>query len=232
MEFVYIFGPTILGLVAALIIAGYCWGRFRAASIVILVWIGIVVGIGQMSFFRGFPDWQESDWQGFTLFGTIAFTPAALLIIAALRVKRVRESLEKIPTSAFVLTQAYRFGGIFLILAYLRGDLPAEIGLVSGVLDVIVATTAILLALYLRGNESQAPRLVVAWALLALADFAWASMMLTLSFLGIVNLTPAPVMMGNPPLLIISLFALPFGIFVSVYLIVRTRKVLSHKVSL
>jgi hypothetical protein len=29
--------------------------------------------------------------------------------------------------------------------------------------------------------------------------------------------------MGNPPLLVISLFALPFGIFIGVYLIFRMR---------
>jgi hypothetical protein len=33
-------------------------------------------------------------------------------------------------------------------------------------------------------------------------------------------------MMGNPPLLVISLFALPFGIFIGVYLILRMRAIL------
>ncbi|CAB4577666.1 MAG: hypothetical protein F2621_04295 [Actinobacteria bacterium] len=232
MDTLYTFGPSVLGLVAALTIALYCWNRLRIATVILVGWITISLAVGQIPFFQGFPDWQESDWQGFNIFGTLAFAPAALLVIAALRVKRVKEALDKIPTSAFVVTQAYRFGGAFLIVAYLRGELPAEIGLVSGILDVIVATTAILLTFYLRGNESRSPRLVMAWAILALADFAWASMMLTLSFLGVLELSPAPVMMGNPPLLIISLFALPFGIFVSVYLIMRMRKVLSRRVSL
>ena len=31
-------------------------------------------------------------------------------------------------------------------------------------------------------------------------------------------------MMGNAPLLVISLFALPFGIFVSVYVILRVKE--------
>ena len=44
------------------------------------------------------------------------------------------------------------------------------------------------------------------------------------SFLGVLNLDPDPVMMGNPPLLVISLFALPFGIFISVYVILRVRE--------
>ena len=230
MDTLYTFGPSILGLGAALVIAAYLWNRLRIASVIVVVWIAIALVVGQLSFFEGFPDWQVSDWQGFNVFGTLAFAPAGVLLIAALRVKRVREALDKIPTSAFVVTQAYRFGGAFLIVAYLRGQLPAEIGLVSGILDVIVATTAVLLAFYLRGNESRSPRLVMAWAILALADFAWASTMLSLSFLGVLELTPAPVMMGNPPLLIISLFALPVGIFVSIYLMLRVRKQLSRKV--
>lgn len=232
MDTLYTFGPSVLGLAAALTIALYCWNRLRMASVIVIGWITIALAIGQIPLFQGFTDWQESDWQGFNVFGTLAFGPAALLVIAALRVKRFKEALDKIPTSAFVATQAYRFGGAFLIAAYLRGELPAEIGLVSGILDVIVAATAILLALYLRGNESRSPRLVMAWAILALADFAWASMMVTLSFLGVLELTPAPVMMGNPPLLIISLFALPFGIFVSVYLMLRLRSESSEKIAL
>ena len=231
MDLLYTFGPSILGLAAALSIAIYSWNRLRIASIILVGWIVLALVLGQIPLFQGFPDWQESDVWGFNIFGTLAFAPAALLLLAALRVKRVTEALDQIPASAFVLTQAYRFGGAFLIVAYLRGELPAEIGLVSGILDVVVATTAILLALYLRGNESRSPRLVMAWAILALSDFAWASMMLTLSFLGVLQLNPAPVMMGNPPLLIISLFALPFGIFISIYLMLRVRNQLSRRVS-
>lgn len=224
MDTLYALGPTVLGLVAALVMAWYLWNRLRGASIVLLLWIVGAIALGQVPLFAGLPDWQETDWSGFMIFGTLAFTPAALLLIAALKAKTVKEALEKIPTSALVATQAYRVGGVFLILAYLRGELPAEIGLVSGVMDVVVATTAALLALALRRDESRYPRLVMAWAVLGLVDFGWASLMMFASFLGILDLTPDPVMMGNPPLSIISLFALPFGIFVSIYLILRLRK--------
>lgn len=224
MDTLYALGPTVLGLGAALAMAWYLWNRLRGASTVLLLWIVGAIALGQVPLFAGLPDWQDTDWSGFMIFGTLAFTPAALLLIAALKAKAVKEALEKIPTSALVATQAYRVGGVFLILAYLRGELPAEIGLVSGVMDVVVATTAVLLALALRRDESRYPRLVRAWAVLGLVDFGWASVMMFASFLGILDLTPDPVMMGNPPLSIISLFALPFGIFVSVYLILRLRK--------
>ncbi len=225
MDFVTAFGPTVLGLAAGLIIASYLWSRLRSASIAILVWVGIAVGVGQVTFFPGFPEWQPSDWLGFMVFGTLAFAPAGILLLIALRVKRAKDVLDAIPTSALVATQAYRIGGVFLLLAFMRGELPAEIGLVSGVLDLTVAVTAVALALFLRGREDQAPRLVIAWAILGLVDFGWAATALSLSFLGLWSLMPAPVMMGNPPLLVISLFALPFGIFIGVYLIIRMRDI-------
>lgn len=67
----------------------------------------------------------------------------------------------------------------------------------------------------------------VAPVMTALAGIPTSALVLTqvsASFMGIVNLDPAPVMMGNPPLLVISLFALQFGIFVSVYVILRVKE--------
>jgi hypothetical protein len=97
---------------------------------------------------------------------------------------------------------------------------------------LVVATTAIVLSVYLRGNETRAPRLIIAWAMLAIADFVWAVSLITVSFLGFVQLTPAPVMMGNAPLLVISLFAVPFGIFVSVYVVARMWTIIGRTDSL
>lgn len=219
----YHVGPSAIAAVAGLAIAEYTWRRLRVASLVTLAWAGTAIVVGQVPFFAGSPGWQDSDRLGFVVFGVLAFGPAAALLLAAWRAPRVRELLERTPTSALVATQAYRLAGASLVLAYQRGQLPVQVGLVTGVLDLIVATTAILLAVHLRGDERRAPRLVTAWAALGLVDFAWAMLLVTASFLGLVALDPAPAAMGNPPLLVISLFALPFGIFVSVYLIARMR---------
>lgn len=224
MDSVYSLGPTFLGLISALAIAGYCWNRMRIASLAILLWISAAILIGQFPIFPNRYANQATDWIPFLTFGTMAFAPSVLLLIAALRVDKAKTAMADIPISALVMTQAYRIGGIFLIMAYLRGDMPAEIGLVSGVLDVIVAIAAIVLSLHLRGGESRSPRMVIAWAALSLMDFGWATLMKFASFFGFLELSPAPAMLGNPPLLIISLFALPFGIFISVYVIIRIWK--------
>jgi hypothetical protein len=160
----------------------------------------------------------------FTAFGALAFGPAAVLIFMSLKLVSFRSALSKIPTSVLVLTQTYRIGGIFLIMAYFSGDLPAEVGLVSGVMDVTVALTAVLLANHLRKNEGDSRRLVIAWSTFSLIDFAWATIVKIAAFFGLLQITPAPLALGNPPLLIISLFALPLGIFISFFIILRTSE--------
>ena len=224
MDFLYNFGPAIIGLIATISIAAYCWNRFRTASVTILIWFSVALLIGQFVFF---PEGNENQIDlliRFLVFGTLAFGPAALLILFSLRSEKFKSGLEKISTSDLVLTQTYRIGGVFLILAFFRGDLPAEIGLISGLMDVTIAISAIALAIHLRRDGKNARGLVKAWAIFSLLDFGWATSMKFASFFGVLELNPDPAMLGNPPLVIISLFALPLGIFISVYLLVRTRK--------
>ena len=224
MDFLYNFGPAIIGLIATISIAAYCWNRFRTASVTILIWFSVALLIGQFVFF---PEGNENQIDlliRFLVFGTLAFGPAALLILFSLRSEKFKSGLEKISTSDLVLTQTYRIGGVFLILAFFRGDLPAEIGLISGFMDVTIAISAIALAIHLRRDGKNARGLVKAWAIFSLLDFGWATSMKFASFFGVLELNPDPAMLGNPPLVIISLFALPLGIFISVYLLVRTRK--------
>jgi hypothetical protein len=224
MDLLYALGPTAIGLIAAISISVYCWSRFRAASVAILIWFAISVVVGQFAFY---PDDSYSQLEGlirFTAFGTLAFGPAAVLIFMALKVESFRSALSKIPTSALVLTQAYRIGGIFLIVAYFSGDLPAEVGLVSGVMDVTIALTAVILANHLRKDEGKSRILVILLSTLSLIDFAWATIVKSAAFFGLLQISPAPLALGNPPLLIISLFALPLGIFISFYLILRAKE--------
>lgn len=224
MDFLYNYGPALVGLIAAISIAAHCWNRFRTASVTILIWFSVALVIGQFVFF---PEGNENQIDlliRFLVFGTLAFGPAALLILFSLRSEKFKSRLEKISTSDLVLTQTYRIGGVFLILAYFRGDLPAEIGLISGLMDVTIAISAIALAIHLRRDGQNARRLVRAWAIFSLLDFGWATSMKFANFFGVLELNPDPAMLGNPPLVIISLFALPLGIFISVHLLVRTRK--------
>lgn len=224
MEFIYAFGPAVVGSIAAIAIASYCWNRFRVASFTILIWFLVALMLGQFAFFPGSYVSELDPLIRFMAFGTFAFGPAAILIFLSLRIKTFQEALGKISTADLVLTQTYRIAGVFLILAFLRGDLPPEIGLISGLMDVTIAVSAIALAIHLRRDGQNARGLVRAWAVFSLLDFGWATIMKFAGFFGVLELNPDPAMLGNPPLLIISLFALPLGIFVSVHLIIRSRE--------
>jgi uncharacterized membrane protein len=106
-------------------------------------------------------------------------------------------------------------------MAHLRGDLPGEIGLVSGPLDLLVAASSVVLAVRARHHKTSSVTSSAAWSIISLADFAWAIAVLQSSYLGVIKISPDPIMMGNPPLLVISLFALPLAIVVSVIVLVR-----------
>jgi hypothetical protein len=222
MEAFSTLGPSVLAVLTALAITLYSWNKLRVLSYITLAWVATCLVVGQINFFSPLFSWQSSDLLGFMIFGTLAFTPAGVLLYIAYRNAKFKKFLAKIPTSALIATQIYRIGGVFLILAYTQGLLPLSVGLVSGVLDVIVAITAVLLALYLASGN-KASRLVFAWASLSLLDFAWAILVISASFFGLVSVSPAPAAMGNPPLLIISLFAMPLSIFISVVVLVRVR---------
>ena len=220
-DVIYDFGPLVVGAVAAALIAAYLWSRSRVASLFMVVWFGLAAAIGQVSFFGGPLTWAESHALGFAAFGTFSFAPAVVLLIAGFRSERIRRFVTTIPTWALLLTQAYRVGGAFLIIAHLRGELPGEIGLVSGPLDLLVAASSVVLAVRARSHKTSSVRSSAIWSTVSLADFAWAIAVLQFSYLGVIELSPDPIMMGNPPLLVISLFALPLAIVVSVIVLVR-----------
>ena len=94
-------------------------------------------------------------------------------------------------------------------------------------MDITVAVSAVALAFMLRRNTFVSPRVVIAWALFSLLDFSWATIVKFASFFGALELSTSASMLGNPPLSIISLFALPLGIFVSVYVVMRARQELN-----
>lgn len=228
MDFLYTFGPISLGMFAALTIATYCWKKTRAASLTILMWFAVAAVVSQFTFF---PEGITSDLEAiirFSAFGSLTFGPAAVLIFMVLKVSSFKSAMKKIPTSALVLTQSYRIGGVFLILAFLKGDLPTEIGLVSGIMDVTVAITAVALAIIMKTNKTVSPRLLITWATFSLLDFSWATAIKFATYFGAIELSTSASMLGNPPLSIISLFALPFGIFVSVYVIIRSKDTLAR----
>jgi hypothetical protein len=228
MSYFYSYGPYAIAVLLAIVIALYTWQRSRLISLIVLSWVALAVIVGQFSFFPGVLKWQDSDWLGFTLFGILSFTPALIMTFASVYLIKFKRFLKEIPVSALILTQTYRIGGVFLLMSYSYNLLPLSVGLVSGVMDVFVAITAVILGIYILNDENKAPRLVISWAVISLLDFVWAVIVIFTSFLGIIDIHPDPIQIGNPPLLIISLFSMPLGIFISIYVIGRMKKELKR----
>jgi len=126
MDMIYTIGPSVIAAITVLIIAAYTY-TVRSASIVTVVWGVLAIAMEQYSFFAGLSEWQASDWIGFLLFGALTFTPAGLLLVAVGRLPSLTHLLAQTPTSVLAMTQVYRFGGVFLIMAYALGQLPIPV---------------------------------------------------------------------------------------------------------
>ncbi|WP_373520839.1 hypothetical protein [Aquiflexum sp.] len=116
-----------------------------------------------------------------------------------------------------------RFAGIFFLVFYFKEKLPFEIGVVNGLLDIIVAVTAIILALMVYKTGNKFNKLVLAWYGLGLLDFTSAFTVVGLSFFGLISVSPALTPMGLPPLTLISIFQVPIAMFIHIYLINRIK---------
>jgi NAD(P)-dependent dehydrogenase (short-subunit alcohol dehydrogenase family) len=208
-----------VGLGLAILLAAR---RLRATSVLVVLWLTGAIAASRLGFFRfdplggGMPVFASGDLIGFALLGTLMTLPVVLGIIAWRRSQLLRARLLALPAWTIVGVQIYRIAGIvFLGLASL-GLLPWSMGLVTGSADTLVAIGALGLAIVLkREGEKVSPqtsRAVRFWAVFGIADFAVAVSFVTISILGISVGSPEPVMIGEHPLAVISLFQVPLSI--------------------
>lgn len=215
---------TTMAFLIALAAISYSWVRYRPFAYVTIVWFLVALVVAQIPFFQNEQTWMAGDGKGFIAFGTALMVPVVGLLLAWQKSSAFRAFLEEIPTWLLVSTQVYRMAGIFFLLAWLQGTLPWQIGLVNGVLDVAVATGAVLVATLVYKYGKRANAAVLVWCGLGLLDFALAFTVVGLSFLGMISIAPAPASMGMPPLTLISIFQVPLAMFIHIYLIARIRK--------
>ncbi len=214
---------SLMAFIIAIVLSIYSWNRYRPFSYALLIWFFVAFGLAQIPYFQDSQTWMEGDWKGFLAFGSLLMIPVFALIVAWSKSQKFKAFLDQIPTWLLISTQAYRFAGIFFLVFYVQDKLPFEIGVVNGLLDVTVATSAIILGIliYYKGNKYN--KLVLAWNGLGLLDFASAFTVVGLTFFGLMSVSPAPTPMGLPPLTLISIFQVPIAMFIHVYLIARIR---------
>jgi hypothetical protein len=223
MDFTLI-SVTVLALIVATAIVIYSWNKFRLLSYTMAVWFVLVVGLAQIPYFEVAGAWQPGDLLGFVGFSNLLSLPVIILLLAWKKSTAFEKFLDATPTWILVITQVYRLVGIVFLIYYFQGKLAFEVGFTSGVMDVLTAISAIIVAWVIYHKPSREKTLVLAWSIFGLADFASAFTITGLSLFGVIQLMPEPSDLGMPPLTIISIFQVPLAIFIHIYLIARVRK--------
>jgi hypothetical protein len=213
-----------MAFLIAITVSAYSWNRYRTFSYVTIIWFLVTLGLAQIPYFQDPISWTDGDWKGFLVFGNLLMVPVILLILVWQKSSKFQAFLHRIPTWLLISTQVYRLAGIFFLFFYFQDKLPLEIGLVNGILDVVVAIGAVIVARVVYQKGAKANSLVLAWNGLGLLDFASAFTMVGVSFFGVMNIFPAPTLMAMPPLTLISIFQVPLAMFIHIYLIARIRK--------
>jgi hypothetical protein len=180
----------------------------------------------RIPFFQQVGRWSDGDLLGFMGFGTALMIPVALFFVALSRSQSFRQFMNDTPSWVLVSTQVYRLTGSSFLFLYLRGLLPAEIGLVNGVLDIVVGITALPVAWTLARGLPWSRNLAIAWNLVGLLDLASAFTVVTVSILGLLQVDPAPTTMGLYPLSLVSVYQVAIALCIHLYL--ARRLLLGH----
>ena len=196
----------------AIAVATYSWPRMRLLSIAVMAWCAAAWALSQWGFFHDARGWNAADTPGFLLFGTLMTLPLVAITLGWYGSRAFRGFVESIPLPTLIGSQAYRLAGIVFLSMYAEGLMPPQIGVVAGCADVFIGITAVPLAWAVAKNIGGVRWLAVGWNLIGIADFLVAVSMVSLSFVGVLPLQPAPVRIGLHPLALISLFQLPLSI--------------------
>lgn len=184
----------------------------RVVSLGVMAWCAAAWVLSLHGFFKDSRGWHTADIPGFLLFGTLMTLPLTVFAIGWYRSPTFRGFLQAIPLPTLIGTQAYRLAGVVFLWMHAEGLMPPEIGIVTGCADAFIGITAIPLAWAVAKHIGGVRWLAIGWNLFGIADFLISVSMVSLSFIGVLALQPAPVRIGLHPLALISLFQLPLSI--------------------
>jgi hypothetical protein len=196
----------------ALATAAYSWRRMRVVSLGVVAWCAVAWALSLNGFFQDPRGWHTADIPGFLRFGTLMTLPLMVFAFGWYRSPTFRGFLEAIPLPTLIGTQAYRLAGVVFLWMYTEGLMPPETGIATGCADAFIGITAIPLAWAVAKHMGGVRWLAIGWNLFGIADFLISVCMVSLSFIGVLALQPAPVRIGLHPLALISLFQLPLSI--------------------
>lgn len=212
---------TIYGLAAA-IVAGctlFFRRRSRILAVIIPAWFVLAVVIDQTGVFPVAGTWVAGDLLRFVIFGALMSLPIIGYAVLPVLAPEARTALSAAPLWGLAGLQIYRIGGVAFFFALQDGRMPPVLALSAGILDVVVAVSALGVAYLLRRGIGRRP--AIAWNLIGLTDFMIAILLVAGSILGLLTLTPAPSAIGQSPFVLISLFQLPLAVIVHIEMLRR-----------
>ncbi|MEO0563702.1 MAG: hypothetical protein AAF125_16470 [Chloroflexota bacterium] len=211
----------IVTMTIATVIAAYSWRRSRTIAMILFGWGVVSLFTARIPYFESVESWTDGESLGPLVFNAVSSIPIILLFIAAWRSPAFKRFMRNTPSWVLTATQLYRLAGGVLLVLYLDGILPAEIGITNGVMDIIVGLTAIPMAWALYRGLSWSRNVAIAWNVFGLLDFVAAGVILSLSQSGELVLSPSPAQMGMYPLTLITVYQVAIATFIHFFLLGR-----------
>ncbi|MDB6125587.1 MAG: hypothetical protein JWQ71_4580 [Pedosphaera sp.] len=189
----------------------------RTIIIVGLVWLLIALTIGYLRLLEPVPR---------AINQVILLVLTFSLLIAFYKSQAFHVWVMGLPLRALILVHVVRFVGFYFLFLYRRGELPYAFAVQGGWGDILVATTAIIVAMFV-GAKPRRPYLVLAWNTLGLIDILM--VVITAGRLGLSN-PDSIVALTRLPLSLLPTFVVPLIIFTHIVIFYRVRKIIKQGV--
>jgi hypothetical protein len=193
-------------------------GRLRWRGLLILVpWFALLCLLAWSDVF--------SDVQSILPPAAIAITiPIVVIVFLLWREGWLRRIVRSLSLQWLIGIQLYRVLGAVFLLGWLSGELPSELGLPTFILDLTIGLTAIPVAILSQRRERRG--LVVAWNIVGLLDFAYSISLtlLALPGLSLISMNPSPALIGQLPLSLIAVWAVPLSIALHLFTLFKLRE--------
>ena len=217
-----IFVPLVIFLIPlaiTLFSARLFWQSARPISYFFIFWFAAALMLNAVTFYPGEGVWVDGDRQRTPLYLALMSAPVVIYVVAQATLPSVRAAIASVPTETLIRTQIYRVAGFTFLLGYLGGLFPAALAFPATLLDMFIGLTAWPLARLVARRPSKG--LVIGWNGIGLFDFGLAVSLVVASVYGLIDLDPAPSAIGQVPVIMTTLFAVPFAIVVHIEVLRR-----------
>lgn len=220
-----------IALAVAAVLAWRVHGTSSRLAIGVLLWLTIAIAASFVGFFPDPTSWDRpDDLIGFALFGTLMALPVVLWFTVVRQRQDVQRAVNQLPLSFLVGLQVYRIGGLIFAWMFFSGMMPAAMSGSTATLDILVGITALVLAVAIGKREQRKQHLstrlriaVIVWSVVGVMDFVIAILVFSADAVGLLELSPPPLMLGEHPLALVSLFQVPLAVIIHLLAIERVR---------